>query len=492
MKTAIINRAISVLLATVMLLSAISLGVYAEDTAWKPTSGTRNCIDIHSVGEFSDLEKQAMKLQVAYLQEYGVMLPVVQIVSTGLRSGDIFLTYDSSVASRAYEIGIFGGRLTIMASDDNGMNRGWSYVMARLEADGVVTVVSGDAVDYSQLRIAVSLADQVERDKDLFVVAYYRDYMALVYEAETLYLGDNAAEFTQDSVNAMTNTLMTLYSRLYSEYTVEIMKQGLNAPLERFYTVDLPAHQANPYPAEQWLPYEKSIRAAEEMLASNDYDIDMVYTAVAYINGTYRTIQDGGKKLGELRTAIDQFEEVFLPAYLEKPVFTEMWILYFSAITGAQLVLDDYDYTYETVVQLLTEVTEMANTMSLAIALGLHESSIGQMRKKDMINSVSFQTKTAYEGSVVRMSVNTKRDYNVENVIVFDENGYAVPIRGVSVAPVNRRRPTEQIVYVDIEVNLAPGVHTYTVYAVDSGLSTQTKGLVLLCGDPEVCSLTVK
>lgn len=492
MKTATINRAISVLLAAVMLLSAFSLGVYAEDTAWKPTSGTRICIDVHSVGEFTALEKQALQLQVAYLQKYGVMLPVAQVVSTGLRSGDIFLTYDSAIAGGAYEIGIFGGRLTIMASDDDGMNRGWSYVMERLATEGVVTVVSSAEVDYSQLRIAVSLADQVERDKDLFVVAYYRDYMALVDEAKTLYLGEDAAEFTQDSVNAMTNALMTLYGRLYNEYTVEIMKQGLNAPLERFYTVDLPAHQANPYPADQWLPYQKSIRAAEEMLASGDYDMDMVQTAVAYIDGTYRTIQDGGKKLGELRRAIDQFENTYLPLHLENPVFTEMWILYFSAVTGAQLVLDDYDYTYDMVEKLLAEVTEMANTMSLAIALGLHESSVGQMRKKDMINSVSFQTKTAYEGSVVRMSVNTKRDYNVENVIVFDENGYAVTIRGVSVAPVNRRRPTEQIVYVDIEVNLAPGVHTYTVYAVDSDLSTQTKGLVLLCGDPEVCSLTVK
>lgn len=270
-------------------------------------------------------------------------------------------------------------------------------------------------VDYSELEALVAQADEVEANKDLYMPAFYEDYMNIVNEAKTKYLAEGAYRFHQSSVDAMADTIRANYVNLTTLYTIEAMTRELKALVAEYETVYLPKHQNDPYSLESWISYRAAIAGAERILTLEYFEYADVDKCVANIKSAR--------------------------GLLNNPLFTKS------------------------------------------------ESEASLKRKHDMINSAGFQVKSAYAGSTVRVAVSTNRAYDVLGVIVLDEDGVACKNVRITPAPVNRRRPNEKILYVDIVLDGAPGLHTYTVYVSDR---TPEEPMFYLCGDPAQCSITIK
>ncbi|MBO5511330.1 MAG: family 20 glycosylhydrolase [Clostridia bacterium] len=176
---------------------------------------------------------------------------------------------------------------------------------------------------------------------------------------------------------------------------------------------------------------------------------------------------------------IERYYNEDLPLFKSGVYSVEMWMFYSSIIKGAEnLILGSYTYgQIEDRIELIDEYRNML----------IPEAMVTQSRR-DIIKGVSSQVTNANAGSVVRLQVDTIRSFDSSSVIVLDENGFMVTMRALSVAPFNRRKPNQKLLYVDILPDLKPGTHTYTVYAADP---TATHPFVLFCGDPVEISITV-
>ena len=108
--------------------------------------------------------------------------------------------------------------------------------------------------------------------------------------------------------------------------------------------------------------------------------------------------------------------------------------------------------------------------------------------RKDMINSAGFQVKSVYSGRTARLSINTIKSFNVQEVIIIGEDGLQVPAK-ITVAPVNPRKPNQKILYADIVLDLEPGTYTFTVYVRETNSQGQ---IVYNCSKPVTCTITVK
>lgn len=148
------------------------------------------------------------------------------------------------------------------------------------------------AVDLTALRKAIALAPQIEARQDLIVGIFYTDYMNLVEEARIEYL-EKANSFTQEQVDAMTDTLMTSYQRLKNgEYDKAVIRQNLESLIARYER--LRVVNSNPetaFPVEGWLQYHTAVVQAKQLLETDAYHHDVIGAAIAKINKAYRSIQ---------------------------------------------------------------------------------------------------------------------------------------------------------------------------------------------------------
>ena len=415
MTTRFLKRTLSLILAICMVLSALTVTAFAETATWKPADSTQIYVDANAVGYFSYLQYEAIFFQGEYEENLGQVLPVATGAVSKAGSNDVILTYDAAIPAGGYKLSISETCLTVAASDDEGMFYGYRAVISQMLTAGVVvdTVETPDvgedapSVDMTALEAAVALAPKVEARKELIVGGYYENYMSLIEEAKTYYLGQD--NFDQATVDAMTNTIMTLYDELVDgTHDVAVVLAELNKRFANYEKVCI-LHKANPFPLEAWIYYNAAITRAKNLVATNAYDRDSVTAAVADIEYAYYGIY----------------------------------------------------YAYK---------------------LGVTEAD---MVREDMINSAGFQTKTAYSGGAVRLSVNTIREFDVTNLLIMDENGLEVSLINITAAPVNRRKPNEKILYADIMLDLEPGTYTFTIYAFQGNTAR-------LCGDPVQCTITVK
>ena len=414
MTTRFFKRALSLILAICMVLSALTVTALADTATWEPADSTQIYVDADAVGYFSYLSYEAIFFQGEYEENLGKMLPVATGAISKAGSNDVILTYDAAIPAGGYKLSISETCLTVAASDDEGMFYGYRAVISQMLTAGVVVdtvVIPADgenmpAADMTALEAAVALAPKVEARKAKIVGVYYDNYMTLIDEAKTYYLGQD--DFDQASVDAMTDTIMALYNELMAgTYDVAVVLAVLNQQLANYEKVRR-IHMANPVPFESWLVYYSAITRAKNLIATNAYDQESVNAAVSDINAAY-------------------------------------FIVYYAIMEG---------------------VTEAG------------------VVRKDIINSAGFQTKTAYSGGTVRLSVNTIKSFNVSKLLIVDENGMEVEAK-ITVAPANRRTPNERILYADIVLDLEPGTYTFTVYAYQGNTA-------MVCGDPVQCTITVK
>ncbi len=159
-----------------------------------------------------------------------------------------------------------------------------------------------------------------------------------------------------------------------------------------------------------------------------------------------------------LRAVFERYITVDCEEHAIDPYSIETWTLYSAMITSAQNMLNSGFYYPPMVSMLVSEIEYYRNNELIK------ESDVVRV---DSLNSAGFQTSYIYNNSTARIAVNTVKAYNIRAIMVFDENGQMLTNTKITVAPYNRRKPNQQIVYVDIPINGEVGLHTYTVFAVD-------------------------
>lgn len=279
-------------------------------------------------------------------------------------------------------------------------------------------------VDLTALEAAVALAPNVVARKDLIVGAFYDDYMKAISEAENEYLSGMISD--QDAVDAMTDALMTSYEQLMSgQHDKAAVLKNLPELIARH--DELAVYNENPMTAfvfEGWLHYHTAVMNAKVLIASDAYDHASVDAAISEIQKT---------------SGIIEYAMVRIPGEVypnaEGPTITEAMV-----------------------------------------------------PRKDMINSAGFQVKSVYSGRTARLSINTIKSFNVQEVIIIGEDGLEVPAN-ITFAPVNRRKPNQKILYADIVLDLEPGTYTFTVYVRETNSQGQ---IVYNCSKPVTCTITVQ
>lgn len=279
-------------------------------------------------------------------------------------------------------------------------------------------------VDLTALEAAVALAPNVVARKDLIVGAFYDDYMKAISEAEAEYLSGMISD--QDAVDAMTDALMTSYEQLMSgQHDKAAVLKNLPELIARH--DELAVYNENPMTAfvfEGWLHYHTAVMNAKVLIASDAYDHASVDAAISEIQKT---------------SGIIEYAMVRIPGEVypnaEGPTITEAMV-----------------------------------------------------PRKDMINSAGFQVKSVYSGRTARLSINTIKSFNVQEVLIIGEDGLEVPAN-ITVAPVNRRKPNQKILYADIVLDLEPGTYTFTVYVRETNSQGQ---IVYNCSKPVTCTITVQ
>ena len=279
-------------------------------------------------------------------------------------------------------------------------------------------------VDLTALEAAVALAPNVVARKDLIVGAFYDDYMKAISEAEAEYLSGMISD--QDAVDAMTDALMTSYEQLMSgQHDKAAVLKNLPELIARH--DELAVYNENPMTAfvfEGWLHYHTAVMNAKVLIASDAYDHASVDAAISEIQKT---------------SGIIEYAMVRIPGEV------------YPTVDGPT-------------------ITE------------------AMVPRKNMINSAGFQVKSVYSGRTARLSINTIKSFNVQEVLIIGEDGLEVPAN-ITVAPVNRRKPNQKILYADIVLDLEPGTYTFTVYVRETNSQGQ---IVYNCSKPVTCTITVQ
>lgn len=201
------------------------------------------------------------------------------------------------------------------------------------------------------------------------------------------------------------------------------------------------------------------------------------------------------KNLPELIARHDE-----LAVYNENPMTAfvfEGWLLYHTAVMNAKDLIASDAYDHASVDAAISEIKETSEIIEMAmirIPGMIYPNAEGptiteaMVPRKDMINSAGFQVKSVYSGRTARMAINTIKSFNVQEVIIIGEDGLEVPAN-ITVAPVNRRKPNQKILYADIVLDLEPGTYTFTVYVRE----TNSQGNIeVICSKPVTCTITVR
>ncbi len=301
----------------------------------------------------------------------------------------------------------------------------------------------------------------------------YTAYMT-AYENAKKVLADPDA--TQDEVNAALNAFEAAKADVYIDLS------ELRALVDASALVEAEKDKYVPIAYENYMfviNEAKTYYLSENALYFSQEDVDEMVAVIKTASDSYHLYTPAIAK--DLFAAIDHYYDVMLDDHHANPYTIETWMFYSSSVKGAENLLREGRYSHQDVSKSLSELNGHLKSLN-------RESNVASQRH-DIINSGNFQTDTAKTGATVRLALNTDRAYDTAAVMILNEEGFMVPIKNVTILPVNRRTPNQKILYVDFVLDVEPGVHTYTAYVTDQ---TSTSIFVMFCGDPVDCSITVE
>lgn len=234
--------------------------------------------------------------------------------------------------------------------------------------------------------------------------------------------------------------------------------------------------------------------AKNEYLSGNINDQRMIHAMTKALMADYERLMSGEhdkaavlKNLPDLIARHDK-----LAVYNENPTTAfifEGWLLYHTAVMNAKALIDSDAYHHASVDAAISQINEIYRNFIKPFLGGdgpiINEANV---IRKDMINSAGFQVQSVYSGRTARLAINTIKSLNVQEVIIIGEDGLQVPAK-ITVAPVNRRKPDQKILYADIVLDLEPGTYTFTVYVRETNSQGQIE---YMCSKPVTCTITVR
>lgn len=196
---------------------------------------------------------------------------------------------------------------------------------------------------------------------------------------------------------------------------------------------------------------------------------------------------------------VDRYYNEDLPAFQKGVYPVEYWIMYADNIQRLEWMISmGFDVYYDSngtkiVPMGLHDLEKNIKFYRSAMELATFLPSV-EPRRKEIINTAALQVSTCKSGGTVRIKLSTVRSFDVRDVHIMDENGYTLEPTAITILPMNRRNPKEQVLYIDLKLDYTPGVHSFTIYAEDK--VTKQSGnvfdeLVLFCGDPVTLDVTV-
>ena len=141
MRTGFTKRALSLILAICMVMSAFTVTAFAVGN-WSPGTTTKIYVDATAVSQFEALEYEANFFEAEYEEKIGDNINTAIGAVSDAGSEDIVLTYDDSVPTQGFNVSVSGSKLIVAASDDDGIFYGWRYVIQQLLINGSVSAAS--------------------------------------------------------------------------------------------------------------------------------------------------------------------------------------------------------------------------------------------------------------------------------------------------------------------------------------------------------------
>ncbi|MBP3571353.1 MAG: family 20 glycosylhydrolase [Clostridia bacterium] len=363
-------------------------------------------------------------------------------------------------------------------------------VSAALEA--ILTAKSKLTSDKSALKTAVDNAPSLKDvDTTQFTQEVLDRYTAALANAEAV-LENSAA--TQPEVNAALAELLEAKKAIFVDLTALEAAVALAPNVVARKDLIVGAFYDD---------YMKAISEAEaEYLSGHINDQRMVDDMTDVLMTYYEQLMSGQH---DKDTVLDGLPELIarhdeLAVYNENPMTAfvfEGWLLYHTAVMNAKDLIASDAYDRASVVAAISEIQETSEIIESAMIRFpgvVYPNAEGptiteaMVPRKDMINSAGFQVKSVYSGRTARMAINTIKSFNVQEVIIIGEDGLEVSA-DITVAPVNRRKPNQKILYADIVLDLEPGTYTFTVYVRE----TNSQGEIeYICSKPVTCTITVQ
>lgn len=353
-----------------------------------------------------------------------------------------------------------------------------------------------DTTDMTDLQAAVNAYYDFTFDPNTHVKSFYDDYTNMVAEAETYYLSEDAYPFTQGEVDMMTATILACRKNL--DFYVGNYYQ-LEVAFREYYGTYGP--RKNWYTSETWNAYEEAIRTGEEWLDQVWTDEESGSDERAGELLTQIMACRDGLMVTNLKAAIDEYDG-YLKNFRDNLYPIEMWEPYAKYVKDAKELLASGSYSDAEEQEILKAIIQWRQTLnSLSFpGVNLTEDYFADFRHS-IINRAEFQSSYGYSGGAVRLAVNTVRSFDSRNVLILDENGFPVVPQRISVAPFNRRKPNQQILYVDMILDVEPGKErTFTIYVVDDSYSSESidsntpdyiRDMLEYCGDPITVTINV-
>ena len=382
----------------------------------------------------------------------------------------------SDASYAAYLEAVEAGRAVLANADATP-----AEVSAALEA--ILTAKSKLTSDKSALKTALDYAPSLKDvDTTQFTQEVLDRYTTALANAEAV-LENSAA--TQPEVDAARAELLEAKKAIFVDLTALEVAVALAPNVEARKDLIVGAFYDD---------YMKAISEAEdEYLSGMISDQDAVDAMTDVLMTSYEQLMSGQHNKA---TVLDGLPELIarhdeLAVYNEDPMTAfvfEGWLLYHTAVMNAKDLIASDAYDRASVVAAITEISETYKIIEENLNTGITEAIVLRNLRKTMINSAGFQVKSVYSGHTARLSINTIKSFNVQEVIIIGEDGLEVPAN-ITVAPVNRRKPNQKILYADIVLDLEPGTYTFTVYVRE----TNSQGdIEYICSKPVTCTITVR
>ena len=550
MKTHFAKRTLSILLTVCMLVTSLTLPIFAT-TAWSSAESTRiyvatdnGYVDVYDYND--EAVRYANLFAKEYLDKFGDMPLIIYGQKANAGATDIILELDpeQGIGSEGYSVSISADQLTVTASDISGLVYGYRDVLKQLLVDGTVEEVAGNLPEVAERSVSLDnsrkyfSADWIKNliremswagmntlvtnsgryltQKEMADITEY----AALYRVKlvssnrvanygvsqiavadgTLYIRcDNTALQTPAQMMAQIKPLLrTLAATCWND---SVKTDEINAAFARIGDAPVIA-----------IPDDSAVQALIAEYYNTYLPKENTYTASsfdAYENEVLNA--EGFVGLNSFRYNPELFdilaeEIVLFRGQLTKLGDTDIIMMGLATYEMYEPMKSMYSIESWTMFEMAYEACKIMiegrdYTDSEAWLMGINlamfpdyhlvsEQEVAGLRK-EALTSAKFQASTVYQGATAKMTVVVPRSAGVSKVIVVDENGYEIA-QGIA-QPINARKPNQVTYSVKISADEV-GSHVYTVYAVHEYKTADTcfGNDYLYCTDPIQCKLTVR